>query len=167
MQLDKIKNPLTKLILVDCIGYKKAEMPKPNRPYCLFDMDKVDVFVKNGERALPKLSKMLNNAKTEEEVVEGLYIADRMIDGGVKTMGNLYSSVFSRFNESRSANVQTFLSGIYRKTLNPNAFGPLVKMLCNNFLDPPKSNFDPNEEVGGAVIEYIRDAVKQSKVSEN
>lgn len=163
MQVNKITNNLAKLMLVDDLGFKKAQMPTANRPYCIFDMDKVDVFVKNKEKALPKLSNMLQTAKTEDEIVEGLYIADRMIDGGTKGIGNLYYPVFSRFNESRSANVQTFLSGIYRKTLNPDAFGPLVKMMCNNIINPPKSNFDPNEEVGGAVIEYIRDAVKQSK----
>lgn len=163
MQVSKITNPIAKLMLLEHMGYKNAEMPKENRPYCIFDMDKVDVFVKNGERAIPKLTEMLKKAETEDEIVEGLYIADRMIDGGVKTMGRHYSSVFSRFNNSRSANVQTFLSGIYRKTLIPDAFGPLVKMMCDNILCPPKSNFDPNEEVGGAVIEYIREAVKESK----
>ncbi len=163
MQVNKITNNLAKLMLIDDMGYKKAEMPTKNRPYCIFDMNKVDVFVKNGERALPKLTNMLQSAKTEDEIVEGLYIADRMIDGGVKGIGNLYYKAFSRFNDSRSANVQTFLSGVYRKTLNPDAFGPLVKMLANNFMDPPKANFDPNEEVGGAVIEYIREAVKESK----
>ncbi|MBR1943604.1 hypothetical protein IJ843_07715 [bacterium] len=163
MQVNKITSPIAKLMLIDDMGYKKAEMPTKNRPYCIFDQNKVDVFVKNGERAVPKLTKMLQKAKTEDEIVEGLYIADRMIDGGVKNMGNLYYPAFSRFNDSRSANVQTFLSGVYRKTLNPDAFGPLVKMMCDNFKDPPKANFDPNEEVGGAVIEYLRDAVKQSK----
>lgn len=163
MQVNKITNNLAKLMLIDDMGYKKAEMPNKNRPYCIFDMNKVDVFVKNGERAIPKLTNMLQSAKTEDEIVEGLYIADRMIDSGVKGIGNLYYKAFSRFNDSRSANVQTFLSGVYRKTLNPDAFGPLVKMLVNNFIDPPKSNFDPNEEVGGAVIEYVREAVKESK----
>ena len=28
------------------------------------------------------------------------------------------------FNDDKSPNVQTFLSGFYRKTLNPDAFGP-------------------------------------------
>ena len=163
MQVNKITSNLAKLILVDDLGFKKAEMPTKNRPYCVFDMDKVDVFVKNGEKALPKLTNMLQTAKTEDEIVEGLYIADRMIDSGVKGFDKLYYPAFSRFNDSRSANVQTFLSGVYRKTLNPDAFGPLVKMMVNNFINPPKSNFDPNEEVGGAVIQYIREAVKQSK----
>ena len=163
MQVNKITSPIAKLMLIDDMGYKKTQLPTSTRPYSIFDQDKVDVFVKNGKRAVPKLTKMLQNAKTEEEIVEGLYIADRMIDSGVKDMGNLYYPAFSRFNNSRSANVQTFLSGVYRKTLNPDAFGPLVKMMCDNFKNPPKASFDPNEEVGGAVIEYLRDAVKQSK----
>lgn len=167
MQVNKITNNLAKLILIDDMGYKKTQMPTKNRPYCIFDDNKVDVFVKNGEKALPKLTNMLQTAQTEEEIVEGLYIADRMIDGGVKDMGKLYYPVFSRFNESKSANVQTFLAGIYRKTLNPDAFGPLVKMMCNNIVNPPKSNFDPNEEVGGAVIEYVREALKESKLKSN
>ncbi len=163
MQVNKITSPIAKLMLVEDMGYKKAQMPANNRPYCIFDKDKVDVFVKNGKRAIPTLVKKIKNAQTEDEIVEGLYIADRMIDSGVKNMDKLYYSAFSRFNNSRSANVQTFLSGVYRKTLNPDAFGPLVKMMCDNFKSPPKANFDSNEEVGGAVIEYLRDAVKQSK----
>ena len=95
MQVNKITNNLAKLMLIDDMGYKKAEMPTKNRPYCIFDMNKVDVFVKNGEKALPKLTNMLQTAKTEDEIVEGLYIADRMIDGGVKGIGNLYYSAFS------------------------------------------------------------------------
>lgn len=164
MQVNKITSNLAKLYLVDDLGFKKTQLPTKERPYSIFDMNKVDVFVKNGERALPKLSNMLQNAQSEDEIVEGLYIADRMIDSGVKNMDKLYYPVFSRFNESKSPNVQTFLAGVYRKTLNPDAFGPLVKMMCTNIMNPPKSNFDPNEEVGGAVIQYIREAVKQSKI---
>ncbi|MGN1125022.1 MAG: hypothetical protein ACI4SM_02430 [Candidatus Gastranaerophilaceae bacterium] len=163
MQVNKINNNLAKLYLIDSFEFKKTEMPTKNKPYCTFDMDKVDIFVKNKERALPKLVSMLENAKTEAEIVEGIYIADRMIDAGTKGIGDLYTKCFAKFNDSRSANVQTFLSGVYRKTLNPDAFGPLVKMMVNNFINPPKANFDPNEEVGGAVIEYIREAVKESK----
>ena len=164
MQVNKITSNLAKLYLVDDLGFKKTQLPTKERPYSIFDMNKVDVFVKNGERALPKLSNMLQNAQSEDEIVEGLYIADRMIDSEVKNMDKLYYPVFSRFNESKSPNVQTFLAGVYRKTLNPDAFGPLVKMMCTNIMNPPKSNFDPNEEVGGAVIQYIREAVKQSKI---
>lgn len=154
-----------KLLSIDKTEYKKTELPKEGRPYCIFDMDKVDVFVKNGEAALPKLSQMLKDAKTEEDIVEGLYIADRMIDSGVKSVDNLYSDVFSKFNESKSVNIQTFLAGIYRKTLNPKAFGPLVKMLFQNIIYAPKSNFDSNEEIGGAILEYLRNTFNKTKTN--
>ena len=88
-----------------------------------------------------------------------MYIAVRMIDGGVKTMGRHYSSVFSRFNNTDSPNIQTFLAGIYRKIQVPDAFGPLVNMLIKNTMRPayPNQTFDPNEEIGGAILSYLSD----------
>ena len=48
------------------------------------------------------------------------------------------------------------LAGIYRKTLVPDAFGPLMTMFLNNSQHPVQTPFDPNEEVGGAILEYLR-----------
>ena len=48
------------------------------------------------------------------------------------------------------------LAGIYRKTLVPDGFGPLVTMFLNNAKKPTQIPFDPNEEVGGAILEYLR-----------
>ena len=41
----------------------------------------------------------------------------------------------------------------------PDAFGPLVKMLIQNSLQPMDKNapFDPNEEIGGAILSYLSD----------
>lgn len=52
-----------------------------------------------------------------------------------------------------------FLAGIYRKIQVPDAFGPLVNMLIKNSIDPPNPNqtFDPNEEIGGAILSYLSD----------
>ena len=66
-------------------------------------------------------------------------------------------TIHSRFNNTTSPNIQTYLAGIYRKTQVPDAFGPLVKMLIQNSLRPQTSNFDPNEEIGGAILSYISD----------
>ena len=79
--------------------------------------------------------------------------------------------LISKYNNTTSPNVQTFLAGIYRKTKIPDAFGPLVAMLIRNsiaqsvgaahvnnksanpiYLPPP---FDPNEEIGGAILDYL------------
>ena len=68
----------------------------------------------------------------------------------------------SRFNETKSPNIQTFLAGIYRKTQVPDAFGPLVKMLIQNSLNPqPNDIFDPNEEIGGAILSYVSDRFRK------
>lgn len=129
-------------------------MPCANRNYCLFDQNKVNYFVSQKENALPYLNQVLQTSQDEKEVTEALYIVDRMIDGGTKGIDKMYPT-FARFNDTKSPNIQTFLAGIYRKTLVPDAFGPLVKMLIQNSINPQPSCFDPNEEIGGAILNYL------------
>ena len=119
------------------VSNSNVNMPNRNRNYCLFDQNKVDYLA---------------------QVTETLYIMDRMLDNGTKGIDKLYP-VFSRFNETQSPNIQTFLAGIYRKIQVPDAFGPLCKMLIQNSMKPnnPNQSFDPNEEIGGAILSYISD----------
>lgn len=139
------------------VEFKKPVMSTKEKPYCQFDQNKVDLFVNAKEKAIPALTKMLNEAETEEEKTEGLYIANQMIAAGTKGMDKMYYGTFSRFNEDRSPNVQSMLSGVYRRILVPDAFGPLVKMLVTNILVPQKdAPFDPNESIGGAILEHIK-----------
>ena len=68
----------------------------------------------------------------------------------------ILSSTLSKYNNSKDPNIQTFLAGIYRKTKIPDAFGPLCAMLIQNAINPPQnSHFDPNEEIGGAILDYL------------
>ena len=136
----------------------EVKMPNNRRNYCIFDQNKVDYFVKQKENALPYLSNILANSQDEVQITETLYIMDRMIDNGTKGIDKLYP-VFSRFNNTSSPNIQTFLAGIYRKIQVPDAFGPLVKMLIQNSMKPqaPNQPFDPNEEIGGAILSYLSD----------
>ena len=129
-------------------------LPNENRNFCLFDWKKVDDIVAKREKSLPELKKFLQDAKTEQQVCEGLYIANRMLDENVKGVEKLYP-VMSKYNDTDSPNVQVFLAGIYRKTLVPDAFGPLVKMLLRQTFNPNYKYFDPTEEIGGAVLEYL------------
>jgi len=139
------------------VEFKKPVLATKEKPYCQFDQNKVDLFVNAKEKAVPALTKMLNEAKTEEEKTEGLFIANQMIAAGTKGMDKMYYGTFSKFNEDRSPNVQSMLSGVYRRILVPDAFGPLVKMLVTNILVPPKdAPFDPNESIGGAILEHIK-----------
>lgn len=135
-----------------------CQLPTQNRNYCLFDKNEVDYFVKQKENALPYLSNVLSHSNNEAQITEALYIIDRMLDNGTKGIDKMYP-VFSRFNNTESPNIQTFLAGIYRKTQVPDAFGPLVKMLIQNSLKPnnPNQTFDANEEIGGAILSYLSD----------
>ena len=100
--------------------------------------------------------KYLKQTDNEQEVTESLYIVNRMLDNGVKGIDKMYPT-FARFNDTKSPNIQTYLAGVYRKTKVPDAFGPLVKMLIKNSISEEKStvNFDPNEEIGGAILDYL------------
>lgn len=133
-----------------------TQLPSGNRNYVIVDQNKVDCFVKQKEGALPYIADVLAHSNNEAQVTETLYILDRMIDGGTKNVDKMYP-VLSRFNNTTSPNIQTFLAGIYRKIQVPDAFGPLVKMLIQNSMRPQTSNFDPNEEIGGAILAYLSD----------
>ena len=135
---------------------KKTVLPNGNTNYCKFNEKLVNEIASQKEAALPYMEKFLQKARDEKEIVEGLYIVDCLIENGTKGTDKLYPTI-SRFNQSESPNVQVFLAGIYRKTQVPDAFGPLCSMLIRNSIKPNKNvNFDPNEEVGGAILEYIR-----------
>ena len=133
-----------------------VQMPSAERNYCKFDGIKVLYYLSKKEEALPELYDTLQKSNDEGEICETIYIADRLIENGVKGVDKLYPAL-SRFNDTKSPNIQTFLAGVYRKTKVPDAFGPLIKMLIQNSINPPKEpqSFDPNEEIGGAILEYL------------
>jgi len=136
--------------------YKQIQMPDKNRQYVIVDKKKVDFYVNQRENAIPQLENILKKSNDEKEVTETLYIVDQLIDNGVKNVDKMYPTL-SKFNNTKSPNVQTFLAGIYRKTKVPDGFGPLVSMLIQNSMNPPKTPqiFDPNEEIGGAILSYL------------
>ena len=140
------------------VQQQACALPQGQRNYCLFDKNKVDYFVSQKEAALPYLTSVLQTSNDEAQVTETLYIMDRMLENGTKGIDKLYP-VFSRFNQTDSPNIQTFLAGIYRKIQVPDAFGPLWAMLIRNSQKPvnPSQPFDPNEEIGGAILSYMSD----------
>ena len=130
--------------------------PNETRNYCVFSPG-VNERVKRGEEELPIIKESLQNPKSEDEVVEDLFILNCLMDEGVKPdkVAELYPEL-SRYNNTNSPHIQTFLAGIYRKTKVPDAFGPLVAMLIRNSINPPQNaDFDANEEIGGAILDYL------------
>ncbi len=129
--------------------------PNQNRNYCLYNDQRTNMIVNAKEEALPYIDTFLKSANTEEQVLDALQVLDKMLDKGVKGIDKMYPAL-SRFNDSASPNIQVMLSGIYRKTLVPDAFGPLLKMIIRQSVNPNYQYFDPTEEIGGAILEYLR-----------
>lgn len=152
-------------VLVNQLG-QKTYLPNQNRNYCVYDTALVQELVNKREEALPYLASFLNAAQDERQVLEGLYVLDRMIDAKVKGVDKLYP-VIAKFNEATSPNVQVMLAGIYRKTQIPDAFGPLMKMMWRQTFWPNSPYFDPTEEIGGAILEYLRNKSSVSAYSAN
>ncbi len=131
---------------------KSTHIPtKPAGNFRVFPQLTTDYFVKQGEKNFPALAQ---NLKSGKNVVQTLYIIDRIQENRTGNAAKLYPQL-SLYNKTRNPEVQTFLAGIYRKTQVPDAFGPLVAMLIQNSLNPPKTYFDPNEEIGGAIVSYF------------
>ena len=131
--------------------------PNQYRNYCVFDIKE--------HKSLGEIKASLENPKSEDEILEDLYTLNLMLDNqgvnqGVneevnEKIASLYP-VLSKYNNTTSPNIQTFLAGIYRKTKIPDAFGPLCAMLIRNSVNPPQNcNFDANEEIGGAILNYL------------
>ena len=124
--------------------------PNQTKNYCSFDEKRI-----SERKNLNLLKKSLENPVSDDQVIEDLYILNRMLDEGEKQVSELYPTL-SKYNNSRNPNIQTFLAGIYRKTKIPDAFGPLCVMLIQNAINPHQdSHFDPNEEIGGAILDYL------------
>ena len=126
-----------------CVNNQACQIPKQLR-------------TQHNYLGLPYLKEVLTHSNNEYQISETLYILNRMIDKGTRGVEKLYPQL-SRFNNTNSPNIQSFLAGVYRKTQVPDAFGPLVAMLFRNISNPQQACFDPNEEVGGAILSYLSD----------
>lgn len=133
---------------------KDVTFPNNQQNYCTFNNTRSNAIINKREEALPYIDEFLKNANTEEQVLDALQILDKMLDKGVKGIDKMYPSL-AKFNNVTSPNIQVMLAGIYRKTLVPDAFGPLNKMLLRQTFMPNSPYFDPTEEIGGAILEYI------------
>lgn len=130
--------------------------PTQNKNYCSFNLN-VYERINQGEKQLPIIQAELRKPRNEEQIIEDLFILNTMLDNGVdkKKVADIYPEL-SKYNDTKSPNIQTFLAGIYRKTKVPDGFGPLVKMLIQDSINPPKdAYFDPTEEIGGAILDYL------------
>ncbi len=132
-----------------------VSLPDFQRNYCTYNEQRTKELVNAKEEALPYIDTFLKSAATEEQVLDGLQVLDKMLDNNVKGIDKMYPTI-SKFNDVTSPNIQVMLAGIYRKTLVPDAFGPLNKMMMRQTFMPNSPYFDPTEEIGGAIMEYLK-----------
>ncbi len=141
--------------------FKTFELPDEITNHARFDEKMAAKIASYKDKAIAPVISALNAANDEKEITAGLFLLNRIIDAGAKSVGAQYHAI-SRFNYDESPNVQVMLAGIYRKTQVPDGFGPLMGMFLKNTMNPVKNvPFDPNEEVGGAILEYLRNKTAQ------
>lgn len=141
---------------------ESSKLPDEKINYFTFDENLVSKIVSKKEKSIAPVLTLLQNNDDEKSVTAGLYLLNRLFDAGTTGLESTYP-VISKFNYHKSPNVQVMLSGVYRKTQVPDAFGPLMNMYmqdCKNHNpnSDHKSNsisFDPKEEVGGAILSYL------------
>lgn len=149
-------------------GIKRADA---TRNYCIYNNMRVDVLSSYPDKSLPYIKEYLKTSNDENGILEALSIVDKIADDNIEKTGSaalsdIYPSL-SRFNNTDSPDIQVMLSGIYRKILVPDAFGPLCKMLYKQIRYPNSKYFDPTEETGGAILEYLRSYAAQSVYGQN
>ena len=130
--------------------------PQDNRNYCVFNPVQVNQIISR-KNNIEEIDKTLKVSKDKDEILLNLYALNLMLDNGVSadSVKKIYPEL-SKFNNTDSPEIQVFLAGIYRKIKIPDAFGPLCAMLIRNSINPPSDiNFDPNEEIGGAILDYL------------
>ena len=140
--------------LVSNLG-KKTQLPTKDRNYTLYNTQLVQELCLKREHALPHIDNFLKQTREEKQICEAIYTLDRMCDAGVKGIDKMYPTL-AKFNHTSSPNIQVLLAGVYRKTQVPDAFGPLCNMLIKNSQKEPCTLFDAQEEIGGAILEYIK-----------
>ena len=150
-------------IVENCVKSLGSDVVLPNkeRNYAIFNETRVNEILKQAPHALPVVDEFLKVTQDERAITEGLYVIDRMIDAKIEGTDQLYPTL-SRFNNTNSPNIQVMLAGIYRKTLVPDGFGPLSAMFLKQTFYPNSPYFDPKEEIGGALLEYLRSKGAQS-----
>lgn len=130
--------------------------PEIAKTHCHFS-DTVYSFMEKRTGDLQEIKISLEHPQSEDEVIADLFVLNQVIDnsGDVENIKYLYP-ILSKYNHSKNPNIQTLLAGVYRKIQVPDAFGPLMVMLIQNAINPPEDcGFDPNEEIGGAILDYL------------
>lgn len=137
-----------------------TKLPSREVNHCTFDEQLVQKILLHKQIAVQvifdNLAKERNQNLNKKNIVANLYLLNRLIDENVQFDKQFGYSILSQYNDSDDPNIQTMLAGIYRKTLIPQAFLPLVSMLTKQENILSYNNFSPKAEICGALLEYMK-----------
>lgn len=133
---------------------ESSKLPDEKTNHFVYAEQLADEIASAKENALKPVLNLIETSEDEKSVTAGLYLLNRLIDSGTKGIEDAYHLI-SKFNYTDSSNIKVMLSGVYRKTQIPDAFGPLMTMYMKDWQDTKNRPFDAKEEVGGAILSYL------------
>lgn len=114
----------------------------------------IESLVQYRHAVVPALYQLLNTSSNRFQVIEGLYLAQRLAEEKVYGVRNLYAAA-ARFNQSTDPLILTYLAGFYRKLDVPESFGPMLGRLVALSQQPYPQGQNPLEEIGGTVLQQL------------
>jgi hypothetical protein len=117
----------------------------------------IESLVKSGASVIQPLYTLLNSSMNTLQIIEGLYLAQRLAEEKAPQIKQLYMAT-TRFHYSQDPLIQIYLAGFYRKLKAPETFGPMASMFLRQAQYPfPQypSTLNPLEEMGGTLLQQI------------
>lgn len=130
----------------------------PQNGNVLLNFPLIESLVKYRKAVIQPLFKLLQSSTNGYQIIEGLYLAQRLAEEKVKGVNALYPAA-ARFNYTQDPLIQVYLAGFYRKLDVPDSFGPLLEMAWRHAQQPRTQAFqtglNPMEEIGGTLLQQI------------
>lgn len=118
----------------------------------------IESLAKHRQHVIPPLFQLLSSSMQPMQIVEGLYLAQRLAETKTPGVQQLYAAA-ARFNYTNDPLIQVYLAGFYRKLNVPEAFGPMLEMALRHAQQPRTTPFqvglNPMEEVGGTLLQMM------------
>lgn len=131
----------------------------PYNGFVQMNLPLIETFVRQGQSIIPTLYQLLNQSMQPNQILEGLYLAQRLAEEKTPHVRSLYASA-ARFNDTTNPLIQVYLAGFYRKLNVPESFGPMLEMLIRNAQQPKsaaiQAGLNPAEEIGGTILHQIQ-----------
>ena len=121
----------------------------------------IESLANQGTRVLPGLHQIFNTSPHRLQLVEGLYLAQRLAEKKTPGINQLYGST-TRLQFTTDPLLQVYLAGFYRKIDEPAAYGPMMEMMLRHSQRPvwerqreiQQTGINAVEEIGGTLLAY-------------